>query len=400
MKEHYFLEAKYIIEDGKKKYGKFHLSSNINSDIETYSKEESKIIRKSAKDNGLIKDNKYKNEIYIDNQDFVESVKKAFHKKNKKNIKRISIKPIIITASLLATIGGFYIHSNKNNTNANTVSIENEIINEEYDIEELKETENNKEITEENTNIMLDEPTLDNLSSTMVFEEEPKYDDIFKFNYEDRSKSKNVDTMLTNYENCIEKWGSTYGVDLNLFRDIGCQENPNDEKNYNNIAGHGIFQVENIWDGAEVYAYNFKTGMTESSGPIDVIRCTDDYDYCTKISAMIISSYYNTIHNNYHEKLSPAEEIGATIFAYNKGITAIMNALNNTNNYEEFIEYVKHNSIGGDNEYIEHVLSYSTDETIVTMKLNDGTENNILIDNTNIENKEEFKEPEKKPIVL
>lgn len=386
MNEHYFLEAKVVVDDGITKYGRFHLSSNINSDIRIYSFEESRMIRKHAKERHIIKKNKYKNEIYIDDQSFIGIVERNYptKKKGKRKKKKHYFRSLIIGAAILSSLGVGINRINKNNID-NVIETnyeeDNSIKKEDIIIEERTE-----EPKQEEKRYQYGEPTLNDVGSTMVFNQVDNYDDVYKFNYEDRSDSYESNLVDTNYKNDIELTSSINGIDPILSSSIAKQENPTDIKNYDIYAGHGIFQIEGIWNGEDIRSYNQETKEYETESNIDVYKCVDDPEYCSMIFGKIFSNQYNLIYDNYKDKYSDSEILGISIFSYNKGITITLEAINNTNTYQEFLDYMKNNSYGGDNEYIEHVLSYVPDETVIVMKTTDGKEHRICIDNETKEN--------------
>lgn len=376
MLDHYYLESEIKYVDNKRKFGNFNLYNRENY-VKTFSKEESKTLRDKIKKENIQR-KVYGNKVIIDNQRFIKlQIKLDEINKKRKNRKRKFV-TMAVSSSILLLLGGVKLN------NKLSSSFQNEEIAYASDFDDNYIEDNNfieeELLTTEDNNILLESNVIDN-----------GFENIFEFSYDDRSYSDNVYTVSNNYSSSIELYANKYGIDPKLVSAIICQENPNNIRNYDMIAGHGVTQIESIWDGNEVYAYNFETNQTESSGIINVLKCTDDQDYSIKLSCMILNNYYNTIHSNYSDILTPEQELGATIWAYNKGITAICNGLNNTDNYNDFITYVKNNSNGGDNEYIEHVLSYIKDEDIITIKSKDGTINAILIDNINIQNKNKTK---------
>lgn len=380
----FYLEADTKVIDNKTKYGRFRLY-NYGEYIKTFSVDESRVIRKRMEIE-KIKVKHYQGSITIDDYRFVNQITRL-KLVNKRKPKKKLLYYIAGTSILLMLSSGFINNKNKNTNESNIVHAS--------EIEESTFDENDyiTEITTEQKIEPTTEQVIEPTTEQVIIPEEPVkiidngFDDIFSFNYQDRSSNENVNTVYNNYNNSIEYYSNIYGVDSKLISAIICQENPNNIKNYDMYAGHGVPQIEAIWNNSEVYAYNFDTNQTESSGPIDVMRCVNDQDYSIKLSCMILNSYYNTIHRNYGNKLSPQEELCATVWAYNKGITSICEALNNSDDYYEFKDYVLNKSYGGDNEYLEHVFSYIQDEDIIKMKSKDGIENKILIDNTTIENK-------------
>ena len=405
MIDNYYLESEINYIDGKRKISNFKLY-NHGEYIKTFSLEESKVINRKIKE-GNIEKKIYGNMMTIDNQRFINFITRLNLVPKKRTIINKKLIAILVAGTLTASVGLLKTAKNTDINNQNIVHASD--LNDDIIIDDSNDTDSKVKEKEEIVNDIKDTytPTETTINLTNYNEQSnTKYDkeleenniapepisfnddfeNIFEFTYEDRSSNQNVSTVNNNYLDIINTYSSRYGIDPKIMFAIICQENPNNIKNYNMVAGHGVPQVEGIWDNSEVYAYNFETNQTESSGPIDVMRCVDDQDYSIKISCMIMSSYYNTIHTNYSDKLNPEQELGATIWAYNKGITQICKSLNNTDNYDEFVSYVKNYTAGGDNEYIEHVLSYIQDEDVVYLKSKDGLINSVMIDNTSVEN--------------
>ena len=405
MIDNYYLESEINYIDGKRKISNFKLY-NHGEYIKTFSLEESKVINRKIKE-GNIEKKIYGNMMTIDNQRFINFITRLNLVPKKRTIINKKLIAILVAGTLTASVGLLKTAKNTDINNQNIVHASD--LNDDIIIDDSNDTDSKVKEKEEIVNDIKDTytPTETTINLTNYNEQSnTKYDkeleenniapepisfnddfeNIFEFTYEDRSSNQNVSTVNNNYLDIINTYSSRYGIDPKIMFAIICQENPNNIKNYNMVAGHGVPQVEGIWDNSEVYAYNFETNQTESSGPIDVMRCVDDQDYSIKISCMIMSSYYNTIHTNYSDKLNPEQELGATIWAYNKGITQICKSLNNTDNYDEFVSYVKNYTAGGDNEYIEHVLSYIQDEDVVYLKSKDRLINSVMIDNTSVEN--------------
>ena len=405
MGDYLYIEFYITEKNGKKRIDGAEL---YNSDkfIKEFSKEEIEFIKKEMH----LYDKKIKskrNYNYIDDDFFIRHIIRKLTPVKKRN--RINKKMIgfIVGASILGILSTNKIISNKSNAINKPIveaaSLEDNDTNEDIfiennDIEEIATeeivnkpfiaTNNDADIeikTESNQKEYDDLPTI-TLEEDNIVLIDNGFENIFEFSYEDRSTNENVDIVNNNYSYLIDTYSKRYGLDPKLMFAIICQENPTNEKNYSMIAGHGVPQIEGIFNNYDLTAYNFETNQNESSGPIDVLRCVDDQDYSIKIACMIMNYQYNSIHENYGYKLNKEEELAATIWSYNKGITIINEALSNTNSFDEFKNYVYMYSIGGDNEYIEHVCSYIPDQEIITMKTRDGLLNSVMIDNTTVEN--------------
>lgn len=204
----------------------------------------------------------------------------------------------------------------------------------------------------------------------------------YAFNYEDRSQ--NDYQIVEKYGIIIDKYASMYGIDPRLIEAIITQENKFNEKNYSDIGGHGLMQVESIWNNQQLTAFNFNTNSYESI-IVDTNKATNDDDYGIKVGCMIFNNYYNYIYSNYGNKFNEKECLIASIFSYNKGIGTIKNCINNCSTFDKFLTLAKHTN-GGDNEYIEHVLSYIENETTIQMKNIYNQTNETTIKNLSLEN--------------
>ena len=197
-------------------------------------------------------------------------------------------------------------------------------------------------------------------------------------NEEDRSAYKNIKNK---YILPIAEYSHIYGLDTNLVLAVLTQENKNEVKNDSLTGGHGLAQIESIWQGETIEAYNFVKKEYEVSDPIDVFRCDEDPNYCIKIACMILNNYYNEIHNKYSNKFTPNEEIQATLMAYNKGIGTAEEQIARSKNFEEFCKNMI-GTPGGDDEYLHHVLSFVYNDEVIKMKTDDNNEYTIQIINT------------------
>lgn len=108
---------------------------------------------------------------------------------------------------------------------------------------------------------------------------------------------------------------------------------------------------------------------------------------------MIFNNQYQILHDKYcikTQKLTETQCVIAALYSYNKGITCIENAIKNSNDFNTFLDMVR-DSKGGDNKYIEHVLSFLQDGTQLKIKntntiyenYDSGYTTTITIDNEN-----------------
>lgn len=218
-----------------------------------------------------------------------------------------------------------------------------------------------------------------------VFETEIPPEKTFAFNYDDRTNSKKHQIAISEYSMIAKKYAEMYGLDYNLILAMITQENVYNvinESVLNNkplIGANGIMQVESIWHDEKVSAYNFEQNEYETL-TIDFFKLSDP-DYATKTGCMILRNYFDTIYNNYvtNNVLNESEAILASLVAYNKGITAICRLINSYGN-----DYINHidETRGGDNLYLEHVLSYVEDNSKISVLSPDKKACMVFLDNT------------------
>ena len=186
--------------------------------------------------------------------------------------------------------------------------------------------------------------------------------DFFSFNYEDRSSSETVSISKNNMET-FNKYGEKYGIDPNLLMAIMSQEGSGIHKEYSE-NGHAIggFQIENVWDGESLSAYNFETREMET---IKVVyNELKDFDYNAKVAAMILQLCMRKFDYN----------VPQAVQAYNMGIGRVDGFGDDWNT-----KRLSCNS--GDPMYVEHVFSYLHDGYFLTMKKPDGKTVNFVLDN-------------------
>lgn len=216
---------------------------------------------------------------------------------------------------------------------------------------------------------------------TIIIETPYTYDEntpVYEFNFEDRSNSEKSNYAKENYTTLVNKYSAIYGLDSKLVLAMLTQENAYNEINYSNIGANGVMQIESIWYGHEICAYNFENNSYETV-TIEKDKLTDP-EYSIKIGCMILNNYYNTLYNNYVTTgvISKSDSILATIIAYNKGITAICNLINTYGS--DFTSHISETR-GGDNDYINHVSSYMEDMSLVELQNKDNSASLLMFDN-------------------
>lgn len=212
----------------------------------------------------------------------------------------------------------------------------------------------------------------------------------FKYNYEDRSESINMQNA-NQYEEIFQKYAQMYGVDAELLKAMACQESGGNHYDYlDGGTATGIMQIENDCHiGYTTYAYNVETKE------FDEIFVTNenikDIDTNIRLGAMILRNCLEYYDYN----------IPLAIQAYNFGIgnvdevIAYCSTSNNQSSDEiindstnnKWLEYRNNISVG-DPKYIEHVFSYLGDNKTITIQDRNGNNHSIKIVNEyNLEKK-------------
>lgn len=202
-------------------------------------------------------------------------------------------------------------------------------------------------------------------------------DSIFDFSYENRSSSDKAVLTKSLYTDIITKYSNKYGLPSNLMIAVGTQERGTHSTEVSPGGGFGLFQiqVEGGWNwlGKTVTAYNFETEQMETivvcqadDGTINV-NMLADLDYNIKVACMIMAS--DLVYCDY--------DIIAALQTYNSG-TSVQDL---QKKYGD--DWVNHReNLAGDTEYVEHVLSYlSEDDNLLQYKDKDGKEYTVAINN-------------------
>ena len=375
----YYLKVNYIINyKNKKEITNYELYEN-NNFLKSYEKENVQEINKLLKKYN-IKAKKDGFNYIIDDQKFIS---KNFIKKESiiNTLKLMKLKkPIIISSIALASILSIStLKTNKNNTPINNVVASSD---EDFFEEKL---DNNINTIEKNISI--------DKSNNIDFSYNDVNDNIstFTFNKDDISNLDYATKFLDTYNNCINENCSNYGLDSNLISASIATENKFLERNNSGYGGHGIMQIEHIWDGKELTAYNFQTQSYETI-IVDLNKANYDDEYCIKVGCMILNQYYNYFYKKYGDKMDDKECLMISLFAYNKGIGNTDKAITNSYDsncdrymFDNACDYLKQLNCGNDN-YLEDVLSGIPDKTIINTKTYDNINHKIQIDNLSINN--------------
>lgn len=237
---------------------------------------------------------------------------------------------------------------------------------------------NDKEVVSTNNKETFSVMNDDKLSPNMEMEENIIIpDSIFNFEYEDRSSSDKANLAKCLYTDVVTKYSNMYGLPSNLMLAVGTQERGTHSTEVSQGGGFGLFQiqVEGSWNwvGKSVSAYNFETQQMETivvcqneDGVIDV-NMLADLDYNTKVACMIMAS--DLVYCDY--------DIIASLQTYNSGT----NVINLKKEYGE--DWINHReNLPGDTEYVEHVLSYlSQEDNLLQYKDMNEKEYTVAINN-------------------
>ena len=223
-------------------------------------------------------------------------------------------------------------------------------------------------IKENNEDLTLTQDAVIANTDNVIIDEEYLYEDdkpVYSFDYEDRSNSEKSNYAKENYTDLVNKYATTYGLDSKLVMAILTQENAYNEINNSNIGANGVMQIESIWNGYDISAYNYETGNVDKER-IDSSNLANP-EYAIKIGCMILNNQYMTLYNKYYLNgtITKDEVIIATVISYNKGITAICNLINNYG--KDFTSHISE-TLGGDNDYLKHVFSYLEDMSIIKIQ--------------------------------
>ena len=236
-------------------------------------------------------------------------------------------------------------------------------------------------IKENNEDLTLTQDAVIANTDNVIIDEEYLYEDdkpVYSFDYEDRSNSEKSNYAKENYTDLVNKYATTYGLDSKLVMAILTQENAYNEINNSNIGANGVMQIESIWNGCDISAYNYETGNVDKER-IDSSNLANP-EYAIKIGCMILNNQYMTLYNKYYLNgtITKDEVIIATVISYNKGITAICNLINNYG--KDFTSHISE-TLGGDNDYLKHVFSYLEDMSIIKIQNQNDTPSEVVIDN-------------------
>jgi len=221
-----------------------------------------------------------------------------------------------------------------------------------------------------------------NIAHEMITFNEPDTN-INEFNYAfNTPNDKEALNNASKYMEIFKKYERIYGIDANLLCAIGAQECSGIHYEYSITNGHsvGLMGIENIWNNANIRVFNFDTNTYEII-TVDYSKI-GELDYNIKIGAAIFQSYfYDTLRNN--DSIVQAEQLAFSLQKYNMGPGNMNTLLKIDNNWIDNRNMIN----AGDSKYFEHVLSRLDNDTIINIKLEDGSYHQTKIINTALKNK-------------
>ena len=206
--------------------------------------------------------------------------------------------------------------------------------------------------------------------------------------YEDRSNTTKAYKTQENYGYLINKYATMYGIDPALALAVATQERGTHSTVMDLGGATGLMQIQNsVWVGQPVTAYNFQTKQKES------FVVTEDklqnLEYNIKIGCMILQNSFQYMKYN----------TLAAIQCYNMGYGNMMKilracALDNNKTVDQILSDIKDNDwldyrtlvTQGDQQYIEHVISWMGEDVDIKNIKVDGTLVHMNVNN-NLETK-------------
>jgi len=228
----------------------------------------------------------------------------------------------------------------------------------------------NKELMEENDSVSKIEPEPE--EPEILFQQQTT---TVSVNYEDRSDTAKANKTQRYYGDMIEKYATIYGVDPALALAVATQERGVHSSEMDSGGATGLMQIQNsVWVGQFVQAYNFKTQKREK------FLITSDniknLENNIKIGCMILQNAFEYMNYNplaavqcYNMGCGNMNKI-LTQYAKdeNKTVEQVLNNIGD-NGWLEYRNIVTQ----GDQEYIEHVLSWMGEDVNIKNVKQDGT---------------------------
>lgn len=327
-------------------------------------------------------------------------------------VKKDHLGKIVISTALAATLGITSL--------AFTNNKKSEIVPTTYQVQSVME-----EVPEyiedlENTNNVVEEVSLDNISennivlSNNIIDDEKGYEDgiiipeeeiieeaevidnaelnqmlqadEFSFSYTDRTGYENI-SNAKRYEDLFIKYGNMYGVDPNILMAIAAQENCGKHfEALNNAYATGIMQIERSANlNSTVSAYNVQTGQMDSVYITQ--EAIEDLETNIQIGTMIFRNKLEEYNYN----------IPLSLQSYNFGSGNMASSLAMCSDIENIpMDELKSDTTNpawlsyraflgvGDPNYVEHIFSFIESGTVLTVIDRDGNDISLQIVNENV----------------
>lgn len=210
-------------------------------------------------------------------------------------------------------------------------------------------------------------------------------------NYNDRSNTTKANATASNYGYLINKYATMYGIDTALALAVATQERGVHSSVMDAGGATGLMQIQNsVWLGESVKAYNFTTRQVETF--VVTKDKIQDLEYNIKIGCMILQNSFQYMKHN----------ILASIQCYNMGYGNMMKILgryasDNNKTIDQVlsniddINWLDYRKLvtQGDQEYIEHVLSWIGEDIDIKNVKIDGELVHLNINN-NLESKKVY----------
>lgn len=181
---------------------------------------------------------------------------------------------------------------------------------------------------------------------------------------------KKYNDCVNNYGDIITKYAEMYGIDPKLAIALCTQERGYHSEQKEPDGGLGLCQINtNVWNNADIRAYNFETNSYETYHIEE--KNLKNVDTNIKVGMMILQNSMNNFGYIITQGLQ----------GYNYGFPYTNECLKvsglnseelndqNNNTWFQYRDMIN----GGDPEYVENVFRYIEDGTILTFKRPNGT---------------------------
>ena len=210
---------------------------------------------------------------------------------------------------------------------------------------------------------------------------QPSLEYINDFCYEfEKPNDKEALINAQNYMELFYKYEKIYGVDAKLLCAIGAQESSGIHYRESKNGGYatGIMGIEYVWANEKLRVFNFEANAYETI-VVDYSRI-GELEYNIKIGAAIFQNYfYHTLKNS--DSVEETDYMVFTLQKYNMGPGNMNKILSCGGSWIDNRDMIN----AGDKYYFEHVLSRLDNDTIIKIRLIDGSYYNTKLTNTALE---------------